>query len=80
MVVLPTSDSVATRGIGAAGSLRSDSDWQTGYKSIVRNPSALRGRLAVRGSEVLSTKKLVKARAFLTRSQYCYPGTSLYGR
>ena len=35
MVVLPTSDLVATLGIGAAGSLRSDSDRWTEYNDLV---------------------------------------------
>lgn len=81
MVVPPTSDFVATPGIGAAGSSRSDNDrWAGDNDLIVRNPSALQTRPAVLGWELLSTKKLVKATAFLARSQYCYQCTSLYGQ
>lgn len=81
MVVPPTSDFVATLGIGAVGSSRSDNDrWAGDNDLIVRNPSALQTRPAVLGWELLSTKKLVKATAFSARSQYCYQCTSLYGQ
>lgn len=76
-VVLPTSDFVATLGIGAAGSLRPNSGLKTGDNdSVARNPNALQDLLAVRGSEALSTKKLAKATASLAR----YQSTSLLER
>lgn len=80
MVVLPTSDSVATLGTAVGGSLRRlDSDLQTGYNDLIDcNPSALQDPLAVRGSEALSTEKLVKATASL--AQYYCLNTSLCER
>lgn len=82
MVVPLTSDSVATLGTAVGGSLRRpDSDLQTGCNDLIAcSPSALQNPLAVRGSEALSTEKLVMAKAFLARSQCCCPSTSLCAR